>query len=498
VVLRDLVDSNAGSGIGVFALTSGLPGSNQLYIGGFSNSETYVFNTQSNAVTHSLTGAGMQTDSMHWYNNVLYVGNYTLGQLTALDPVNNVPTAMFALNDDVFDQSRIQTITSGDQKIFVGTIPDVYKNGGMIAWYDFTQNRAYAAVGPNPEDVYWADTSAPNYTWYNEITGLPRTSDILDATGVPGVVAKQSIISLVYHDGLLYGTSSLEGGTTSNKLSGVEAVVFVYDVDNRELIATCDLSSIGINNATYVAGVAADPNVDTNGKFWGVVSETLFSFTFDEQSKTFEVTEELSFSKTEFKSHGARHWYPLPILFDDGYIYVSFGPIGNVCKIDMENPDAYEQLLPDADSIDEIPMFYTLGENGCLYYLLGSKLYMVTLNPTEAEWEAAEAVDAMIDSLGAITVESSQSVRAIRAAYNALTMRQKSLVQGYVSFTATEVELMVARIQSIGTVTAESASLLAELRSDYDNFTYDQKQGVTNYATLILAEIALANLLEAE
>ena len=119
----------------------------------------------------------------------------------------------------------------------MGTIPDVYEHGGMIAWYDFNKNRAYAAIGPNPEDVYY---STNNVTWYNEVTGQRRVEDTSD-DAVPGVIKDQSIICLEYHNGLLYGTSSVQGGTAAKGVSG-PAQLFVYDVSRRQVVATSSLS----------------------------------------------------------------------------------------------------------------------------------------------------------------------------------------------------------------------------------------------------------------
>lgn len=466
ISLKNLLDPNAGYGVSIRALENGLPGSNEILTGSFSSNLTYAYNTKTGDIS-TYTGDGMQTDAIHWFNNKLYVGNYTLGQLTEIDPVTDKPQARITLNDNTFDQSRIHTITSGDNKVFVGTIPDVYEHGGMIAWYDFSKNRAYAAVGPNPEDVYWSNN---NYTWYNEVTGALRVEDTSD-DAVPGVIKDQSIICLEYHNGILYGTSSIQGGTAAKGVPG-PAVLFAYDVAKRKVVATTDLTEIGATNVKYVAGVVADPDVNTNGKFWGVVAETLFSFTYDANTHTFNLKTELSFDKRVNDKDGGRFLSPRPIRFCEGYLYVSFGARGNLCKINMKNTQDYQQLLPVTENLSDIPDDYTIAEDGNLYFLSSTSIHMLTLNPTDAEWEKAQVVDDMIAALQPVTPEK---IDAINAAYNGLTNREKCLVQNMEQFRDAEVAFLMQRIDAMSTLPGCSSVYVQDLRSDYDNLPKTSK-----------------------
>lgn len=482
VSLKNLLDPNAGYGVSIRALERGLPGSNEILTGAFSSNLTYAYNTQTGNVS-TYTGDGMQTDAIHWYNDKLYVGNYTLGQLTEINPETNKPKALITLNDNTFDQSRIHTITSGDNKVFVGTIPDVYEHGGMIAWYDFNKNRAYAAIGPNPEDVYY---STNNVTWYNEVTGQRRVEDTSD-DAVPGVIKDQSIICLEYHNGLLYGTSSVQGGTAAKGVPG-PAQLFVYDVSRRQVVATSSLSEIGATNVKYIAGVAADPDVSTNGKFWGVVAETLFSFTYSANTHTFNLKTELSFDKKVNDKDGGRFLVPRPMRFHEGYLYVSFGARGNLCKINMENPLDYQQLLPVTESLADIPTDYVIAEDGNLYFLRGTGIHMLTVNPTDAEWEKAQVVDDMIATLQPVTLEK---VDAINAAYNGLTNREKCLVQNMEQFRDAEVALLMQRIDAMSKLPGYSSVYVQDLRSDYDNLPKTSKGKISNISKLICAEVSL-------
>lgn len=61
--------------------------------------------------------------------------------------------------------------------------------------------------------------------------------------------------------------------------------------------------------------------------------------------------------------------------------------------------------------------------------------------PDTTDEDAANAVDALINSIGAVTLNSEEAIVAARTAYNALTEAQKALVENYVVLTNAEAEL---------------------------------------------------------
>lgn len=110
---------------------------------------------------------------------------------------------------------------------------------------------------------------------------------------------------------------------------------------------------------------------------------------------------------------------------------------------------------------------------------------------------AADAVDAKIDDIGEVTLESSADIAAARAAYDALTDEQKALVDDLADLEAAEAayaELVAAaekeaadkaaadaaveKIQSITNVTLSSKEAIAAARAAYDALTEDQKAKV--------------------
>ncbi len=394
VLLDNIVAPNEGIGQVLRSLENGKAGSGEIYIGAYGTNKCVVYDTKTGAITKQYVSADMQTDCQYLYENVLYTGNYTLGALSRVDPDIGTTEILFSLNDDIFDQARIHIITGGENKIFAGTTPDQAKYGGFIAWYDLETKLTYVATGPDAEDVVYADTSDQEIApvWYSALTGekadIPAMFDQdLDQNDINdkflGTVPEQTVQNLVYCDGLLYGTSSITGGSGSQDRKDLSAQLFVYDVAQMKMLAVCDVSDQIPDLKTpvsYIAGIAADPDYENNGKLWGIVSETLFSFCFDADSALFQIHEELSFNKETYWEGNSRQWFPRPILFHDGHIYAAFDKTGGFCKIDMEQPLQYTQLLTQNDGL---PLHYVFGEDGNLYYDTGeSSLYMLPLGLT--------------------------------------------------------------------------------------------------------------------
>ena len=135
-------------------------------------------------------------------------------------------------------------------------------------------------------------------------------------------------------------------------------------------------------------------------------------------------------------------------------------------------------------------------------YLTVTKL----VNALDAD--AAAAVDDKIAAIGEVTIESEEAITAARAAYDALTDAQKELVTKLADLeaaestlkelkTASDAELAAAvdeRIAAIGEVTLASEDTIKAARAAYNALTDDQKALVTGLETLAAAEAKLEEL----
>ncbi len=116
--------------------------------------------------------------------------------------------------------------------------------------------------------------------------------------------------------------------------------------------------------------------------------------------------------------------------------------------------------------------------------------------------QAADAVEKLIDAIGTVTLDSEEAIKAARGAYDALTDAQKELVGNYQTLLDAEAKLADLQavdaveklIDAIGTVTLDSEETIKAARDAYDALTEEQKELVGNYQTLLDAEAKLAQL----
>ena len=225
--------------------------------------------------------------------------------------------------------------------------------------------------------------------------------------------------------------------------------------------------------------------LDENGTLWCVVSETLFTLTLNADN-TFTYNEKLSFDKYGYDATQNRN--NSDIRFKDGYVYVAFERVGGLCKVNMANPSDYTMLLPNVVNNGDAPDSFAFGEDGNLYYLNGTSLKMLTLDPAEDEWVAARAVTEQISAITSATITQT------RQAYEQLTVRQKSLVQNYDDLVQAEVNALMQDIVTLGNVTLEKREQVQALLAVYKQMPKSQQNKVTNYYILANANQRLQML----
>ena len=119
---------------------------------------------------------------------------------------------------------------------------------------------------------------------------------------------------------------------------------------------------------------------------------------------------------------------------------------------------------------------------------------------------AADGVEKLIDAIGTVTLDSEETIKAARDAYDALTEEQQAQVGNYQTLLDAEAKLADLQaadaveklIDAIGTVTLDSEEAIKAARGAYDALTDAQKELVGNYQTLLDAEAKLADLQAAD
>ena len=298
----------------------------RLYMGGYQRGLS-IYNPFTDTIDENLPNFA-QPEGIGFLNDRVWYGTYVGAIMYSFDPtkdldVNSNPNFEYKITDN---QDRPFALTSGDNKLFVGTVPDYGMLGGVLAIYD-----------------------EPTDTW----------------TQHRNVVADQSIISLAYKDGFLYGGTSVWGGLGIDP-TAKEAEMFIWDVEKDELVKSFTLDIPGIDEDPRMIG---ELKFDDNGLLWGVVDGTIFAF--DTESETIVKSKMIEPSK-----YNSSKWFPYRLQFaPDGMIYTTIGR--KLVAVDPESLD--HKVL-----VDEFMNNMTLGFDGSIYYAKKSELYKIEVSETDA------------------------------------------------------------------------------------------------------------------
>ena len=162
-------------------------------------------------------------------------------------------------------QDRINGVVSIGDRVALGTVPDYGELGGALTLLD---------------------TETGDFEFHRN------------------VVPDQSVISLAYADGLIYGGTSINGGLSSDPTAD-SAELFVWDVDDQEVLYSEALT----DQAGYLAGLSWG----ADGQLVGATSDGVL-FEFDPQER--EVTWSVRLFEPDQGSHGG--WgYSTKTIWDE-------------------------------------------------------------------------------------------------------------------------------------------------------------------------------------
>ncbi len=452
-------------GAEIRGFTNGPEGSNQLYMGGWNTDNCAVFNTELGKIEYYYKTGG-QTDVQRFYEGKLYAGNYSSTTLNEIypDPANTALPATndiiqrWQLNHQETGQKRIHAMTGGDGYVFAGTTPDSDLLGGAVVVYDTRTGR-----------------------WKYE----------------RNVIQDQTVSGLAFSNNILCGLTSVAGGSGAVPNPNASSVIFVYDYLEMKLDAVLDPKDYisGISGTVpFIGSMEPDPVVE--GRFWAIVSETLFCFTYNKEAKTFNVQQIISFSTTAYDTSGSgASGHSFPILFDTegNKLYASFGTnAGFQCITleDMSAPLGSLKVVSNVRLMDETPSYYLMGEDGNIYFGSTKKdtnLAMLPLNVTDEDWAIAGAVDQMILDIGdTITVESEAAIRTARSSFENLSWRYKALIQNMEKLQEAESDILERKIDTCADVemTADHYPEMQVLMDEYKGLNERQQRYVKNYSLL--------------
>ena len=310
--------------VAIQALETGHDG--KLYMGGYQRGMS-IYNPFEKELEVNIPSFA-QPEGIGFLNDKVYYGTYVGAMMYSYDPLadvdlNSNPQFEYDITDQ---QDRPFAITSGDDKLFVGTVPDYGILGGVLAIYDEKTDE-------------WSQHR--------------------------NVVQDQSIIALAYKDGKIYGGTSVWGGLGVDP-KATEAKIFVWDVETGEKLEEFTPDIPGIDETPrMIGGLSFGPD----GNLWGAVDGTIFAMDPD--------TKEIVKSKVIRPSlYNSSKWFPYRLQWaPDGMLYTTLSR-----KLIAIEPETLEYKVLVEDFMNNM----SVGVDGSIYYALGSNLYQIAVPETDA------------------------------------------------------------------------------------------------------------------
>ncbi|GAA3732315.1 hypothetical protein GCM10022239_05940 [Leifsonia bigeumensis] len=329
----------ARSGVTLNSIAEGPDG--KLYLGGYIDGMS-VFDeeTQSYETRVSSPTSPGQVENTGFLNGKTYFGTYPEARIyryDATEPYNysETPTGNPGLVYTVPSlQDRPFAFASGDNKLFIGTVPAYSYEGGSLTIYD---------------DVAKTWTSTRN------------------------VVQNQSVVSLAYKNGTLFGGTSITGGLGVDD-STTTAHLFEWDVASGTKTDEFIPAIPGMSSPELLGGLSFGPDGLLWGAAYGQLAEGGTGFAiYAMDADTHEIV------KSQLMYYGSargNQWREFYLIWGaDGMLYTSIARY-----ITVVDPDtlAHRKL---ADTTTH-PM--ALGKDGSIYYGSGSHLMKLPVPITEA------------------------------------------------------------------------------------------------------------------
>ncbi|MBA2894652.1 PQQ-binding-like beta-propeller repeat protein [Nonomuraea soli] len=263
-----------GEPIDVTAMSEGPDG--RVYLGGFLNGGFAAINPQSGEREEFHTFS--QSEDMTTHDGKLYVGAYPEARVYGYDPALPWNSTEYSPSPEpgpaanparLFDfaadhQIRPRAMVSAGRYLAVGTMPDLGHLGGVLALYD----------GEN-------------------------------VTSQRHVIPDQSIVSLAYRDGVVYGGTSIYSGQSATPPTQTEARLFAWSVAQNRLLW----------EMVPAPGKPAIPALtfDDRGRLWGIAGGEVFGVDPGSRKVVSRVTlsasksasGQLAFNRQDRKLYGA-------------------------------------------------------------------------------------------------------------------------------------------------------------------------------------------------
>lgn len=318
---------------------------NKLYLGGFIDSMS-VFDevTQTYQVQKSNPESPHQIEEIGFLNGKAFFGTYGGARIYRYDASQPYQYGETSANNpgrikSIQGQDRPYAFASGDNKLFIGTIPGYGKLGGAL--------------------ITFKDTPTPG-SW---------TESHNDFVPLQNQVQNQSISTLAYKNNVLYGGTSIEGGLGVTP-TATSAKLFKWDTVQDIRISESELIITG-----FTPQLIGHLTFDAAGNLWGgaygvTATGTAFAI-FKMNPSNYSVDSYKLIYENLPRGSGWRGFY---LYFgNDGLLYTTIGRYLTV--FDPADLTQYTKV------VDKTVHLMVVGMNGELYYTTGgTKLYKLPVS----------------------------------------------------------------------------------------------------------------------
>lgn len=262
---------DTGAPVLIQSLHTGFDG--QVYIGGYLGASGFSWYNPDDGTFAEMQEFG-QAESMASVNDRIYFGTYGNARIHEYDPTK-----------------------PWDGKTNPRRVADLLSHG---------QDRPFAMVGVDALNKLFMGSVANYNSLQGALTVYDPASQHVQVHR--NIVHNQGVVSLVYHDGLIYGGTSVYGGLGTSGPSESAGKLFIYDpVTNTKLFELAPFA-----DRKVVSGLLAGPD----GLIWGVAEDYLFKFD--------PHTREIVYQEIRFGRYGAGKtvWTDAFLKTGmDGYVY---------------------------------------------------------------------------------------------------------------------------------------------------------------------------------
>ncbi|MET3726810.1 uncharacterized protein YjdB [Fictibacillus halophilus] len=314
-----------------------------IYSSGFLSGGIAIFDPLSNTKAQ-FSGVG-QSEGITSIGNKIYYGVYPGAKIYEHDTTkpwkkNVNPLLLFDLKATEQDRPYAMLGVEQEGKLFIGTIPDYGKLGGALTVYDTTTKSVE--------------------TFRN-------------------IVQNQSVISLAYRDGVVYGGTTIRGGL-GQEPSEKEAKLFLYDVASKQKT----LEFVPVSGAQSITALKEGPD----GNIWGFADGNLFILDTE--------TNEVIYSEEKFEINGAR-WGDAQMVWSekDQKMYATID--GHFFFIDSDTKEITELHSGEIGGLaqDHLGNFYMKEKSHLIRYTVNDPTVSVThvkLSEEEVTLKVAESI----------------------------------------------------------------------------------------------------------